>query len=500
MRHSVWGPSVLALASIPFAASAQDFDRPQGDEQARDDGTVIIVTGAQSEGEVSVGRNSLAKEEQPRSIQIYDAELVQQLKPQALEDLVTLSANVTFDGNNDGREVRFNIRGFENASILRDGFRVNSFGGVSNPELWNLERVEVLKGPDSIVYGEASPGGIVNLRTKRPQRDNFVRLALEAGSDPSFSPRFDINLASDSGMFSGRLVGLYEYDEGFRNFENPIETWSVSPSFRIDPAPGTVVTFIGEATVEDGQADFGIVLDEDGGLAVPRDFVIGHPQDRNKREFYMGGVDIEQRLLQGLTAEARVRYFDSSYQYNSLLLPNRYNPGDNTVLRVPAVQGNDGDELAAQFNLFGEFDLGGIRNRFTAGIDYRDSFTQTITRFDPSQRFFLDLDDPDYSILPPDGSTLPAFPGVPQEQERLGAFLQYYVNPTDRLLISAGVRYDTVESIDPDSGDILVDTDNTSLQAGARYEFSDAFSVFASYSESFAPSSSLDQFNELLPP
>jgi len=170
------------------------------------------------------------------------------------------------------------------------------------------------------------------------------------------------------------------------------------------------------------------------------------------------------------------------------------------VLRVPAVQGNDGDELAAQFNLFGEFDLGGIRNRFTAGIDYRDSFTQTITRFDPSQRFFLDLDDPDYSILPPDGSTLPAFPGVPQEQERLGAFLQYYVNPTDRLLISAGVRYDTVESIDPDSGDILVDTDNTSLQAGARYEFSDAFSVFASYSESFAPSSSLDQFNELLPP
>ena len=63
-----------------------------------------------------------------------------------------------------------------------------------------------------------------------------------------------------------------------------------------------------------------------------------------------------------------------------------------------------------------------------------------------------------------------------QEQERLGAFLQYYVNPTDRLLISAGVRYDTVESIDPDSGDILVDTDNTSLQAGARYEFSDAFS------------------------
>ncbi|MEM7703306.1 MAG: TonB-dependent receptor [Pseudomonadota bacterium] len=500
MKMIYWGASILAVAALAQPALAQATDQSADSQGVGDiDDGGIIVTGSQSEGEVSVGRNALRKEEQPRSIQIYDDALVQDLKPRALEDLVTLSANVTFDGNNDGREVRFNIRGFDNAPILRDGFRVNTFGGVSNPELWNLERVEVLKGPDSIVYGETSPGGIINLRTKRPQQENFAIIQVEAGTNLSFSPRFDVNLASDSGAISGRLVGLYEVDEGFRNFDNSIQTYSVSPSLRLDPVDGTVITFIGEATVEEGQADFGIVLNEDGELAVPRDFVIGHPQDENEREFYMAGVDVEQRIIPGLTAEGRVRYFESTYQYNNLLLPFRFTPGSGTVLRVPAIQGNDNDELAVQFNLFGEFDLGTTRHRFTAGMDYRDSFTQTITGFDPSSAFPLDLNDPDYSILPPT-DPLPPFPGPPQEQERVGLFLQYYFNPIENLLLSGGVRYDDVEEINPDTGEVTLVTTNTSLQAGARYEFSKQISLFASYSESFQPTGSLDLFNNVLPP
>ncbi|MEM6708940.1 MAG: TonB-dependent receptor, partial [Pseudomonadota bacterium] len=442
----------------------------------------IVVTGSQSTGAVSVGRNALSAIEQPRSIQIFDAELVQDFKPRALEDLVTLSANVTFDGNNDGREVRFNVRGFDNTPILRDGFRVNTFGGVSNPELWNLERVEVLKGPDSIAYGESSPGGIINLRTKRPQKENFFHIQTEVGSNFSVSPRVDLNVASDSGKVSGRLVGLYEIDEGQRDFNNDIETYSFSPTVRFDPFDGTIITFISEATVENGQSDFGIVLDEDGDLAVSRDFVINHPDDENKREFYMAGVDVEQKLLDDLTVEGRVRYFESTYQYSALFLPFRYIPGDGTVLRVPAIQGNDSDEIAAQLNFFGEFELGNTRSRFTAGVDYRDSFTQTITGFDPSQAFPLSLSDPDYSILPPDGSTLPPFPGAPQDQERYGAFLQYYFNPTEKLLISAGVRYDDVLIENSDTGAVSIDTDNTSIQAGILYEFSEAFSLFGNYS------------------
>ncbi|MEM8827108.1 MAG: TonB-dependent receptor, partial [Pseudomonadota bacterium] len=508
MRHSMRaGAGLLTLAVVQHAAMAQDaVQREEGDAAAPDsrpiveDDDMIIVTGSQSAGVVAVGRNALAKSEQARSIQIYDDKIVQDLKPEALEDLVTLSANVSFAGNTDGREVRFNIRGFDNAPILRDGFRVNSFGGVSNPELWNLERVEVLKGPDSIVYGEASPGGIINLRTKRPQQDNFLYLQTEFGTDPSASPRFDLNLAADSGLISGRLVALYEIDDTFRDFDNPIETYSVSPSLRIDPAEGTIITFIGEATVEDGQADFGTVLTEDGDLAVPRDFVINHPRDENRREFYMVGVDAEQRILDGLTAEGRVRYFESGYQYSSLFLPFTYDPSTRSVFRAPAVQGNDGDELAAQLNLFGEFGLGGTRHRFTAGVDYRDSFTETVTRFDPGGAIPLDLDNPDYSILPPPGDSLPAFPGVPQDQERVGVFLQYYFNPIDNLLINGGVRYDDVRLEDADTGATIRDFDNTSLQAGVRYEFSEAFSIFGSYSESFTPSTALDLFNEPLPP
>ena len=215
----------------------------------------IIVTGTQSQGAPAVGRNALLAEEQARSIQLYDVELIERMRPEGLEDIVNLSANVAFDGATDGRESRFIVRGFGGAPVLRDGFRVTSFGSVSDPEVFNLEMIEVLKGPDSITYGEANPGGLINLRTKRPRADDHTHLQMEVGSDASVSPRFDINRSV--GTSALRLVGLYRYDETFRDYDNANRTYSMLPTYRWDNADGTVITLLGEAVVEDLHADFG---------------------------------------------------------------------------------------------------------------------------------------------------------------------------------------------------------------------------------------------------
>lgn len=478
------GIGVLSIACA-FGVVAQDELSSAGEIEE------IVVTGTQDSGIASVGRNALDAKEQARSIQIFEADFLQLLKPANIEDVLVLSSNVVFAGNNDGRETSFSVRGFDSAPILRDGFRITSFGGVTDPEIFNLERAEVLKGPDSIVYGESNPGGIINLVTKRPVAEDITVFSMEVGSYPSYSPRFDINRAGDEVSF--RVVGLYDYDEGFRDYDEANERTSISPSVRWEPRDGTVITFIGEYVREENQADFGTALDFEGEFTADIEQVINHPDDWMERDFYMTGVDFQQQLSDNLALEARVRHFDTRYEYSALLLPLNYDPVSNLVFRVGAQQQQDTEEIAAQINLFGDVEIGGLRNRFTVGVDWRDTDQEGATRFDPTVPFFLDWGNPDYSILPPNTEDLPDFPPFETDAKRIGYFLQNHTNLTDKLLLSLGVRYDDTESNDDDY-------DETVFQVGLIYEFNENTSLFGNYSESFTPSFSRDRNNNLLDP
>lgn len=476
----------VMMAGTAMASTLDDAD-------AEDERRTIVVTGTQLKSEASVSRNALDKDEQARSLQIYDEEVIERVNPATLGDIVTLSANVTFDGTNDGRESGFVIRGFGAAPVLRDGFRVTTFGGVADPELFNLESVEVLKGPDSILYGESSPGGLINLRTKRPLDENRTLLQVEVGSNPSISPRFDVNRVAGDVAF--RVVGLYEYDDNWRAYDTANRKYSLVPTFRWDSGAGTVVTVLGEVVLEDIAADFGTAVDSNGRLTAPIKQVNNHPTDTFERDFYSVGIDFEQGLTQGLTAEARVRYFDATYDYGNILLPVAYDEVNNIYTRSAADQDNSNKEWAAQFNLFGDFDVGSLRNRFTLGADYRNSDTLGSTLFDPVTPYLLDWANPDYSQLPPPSNTIPDFGTFGTETDRYGIFFQNHLNITPQLLISTGVRYDKVK--EKGGGSV----DNTSFQIGGRYEFSEQLSVFASFSEAFEPTTTTFDVNgDLLPP
>ena len=486
---------VLCSGLSPSGLLAQDSESTQLEN--------ITILGTQDSGEVSVGRNSLSAAEQARSIQIFDQQFMSKLKPKNIQAVVTQSSNVVFTGNNDGRENTFAIRGFDNAPVLRDGFRINSFGGITDPEIFNLERVEVLKGPDSIVYGEANPGGIINLVTKRPEYSDHTIFSLEAGTNASFSPRFDVN-RSHGTFLSYRVVGLYDHDEGFRNYTKDMERYSLTPSLRWKPKQGTVLTFLGEYVREDGPADFGTAMNRNGDLTASIHQVNNHPTDTFDRHFYMTGLDFEHRVSDSLTAELRLRHFDTEYQFSMLWLPNSYDPDTRIYRRVAASQGQQTEEWATQLNLFGEFDLGNMSNRFVVGLDYRDTSSSGGGRYNPGIVSLIDWGNPDYSEQPLTGTeeNLPRY-GFEEESERYGVFVQNHIDITDRLLVSLGIRYDNVDTVAVPYGQTDVTknkTDKTVYQAAVRYRFNDAVSVFANYSESFNPAVNRDRNGKLLEP
>ena len=492
-------PCSLTLGISPLA-SAQDAAERSGTARME----TVEVFANRVVNDTSIGRNLLDVREMGRSIQIIDNSLIETVKPVAIEDILAFSSNISYLGDNDGRENSFVMRGFQSVPVLRDGFRVETFGGISDPELYNINRIEVLKGPDSILYGEANPGGLINMRMKRPLAEDHYEFSLDIGDNPSISPRFDLGggLGSGTGL-RYRLIGLYQHNDGWRDYDNGNERFFIAPSLSWAITDRTLLTVLAEFTEDDFPADFGTAIDADGNLTAPRGQVNNHPQDTIERHARTVGADLAHQFSSQWQAEVRVRYFETGYDYSALFLPFGLDLASFQYLRVPAQQAQDNEEIAAQFNMNGDFMVGGMRNRTSAGVDYRASTVENATRFNPGSAAFLEWRNPDYSEAPPPAADIPLAPGFYSNEDitRVGVFLQNHLNLTEQLMLSAGVRYDDVER-DPLQGSSTSSQgyDNTSFQAGLRYDVMETTSLFANYSESFSPNFALDKNSQVLPP
>ena len=481
----------IAGATTSSFALANNFDDTSVEK--------IHVRGTQHQEDASsILRNGLELKEIARSVQILDNEFIQEVKPRNLQNILAFTSNLTFEGPNDGRQTSFTLRGFPRPPVLVDGFRMSEWGGVNEPELWNIEQVEVLKGPDSILFGESNPGGLINMRAKRAGKNVGNQVVLEAGNYGYVSPKVDLATSINDSTHV-RVLGLYSDDETFRDYAQNKERTFVAPSIKFEASENLIFTLFAEHTEEDVPADFGGVVDmETGEMVGP----IGQPNngkyDTMERHVKIYGLDTDYNLNENWFLSARVRHMESGFKYSALWLPAGFNAETNSVMRVAANQNQRTKEDAAQLSASGDFDFGTMRNRFVIGVDMRDTYDVTWGRWSPAMSNMLDWANPDYETDPqPDLSELPAYGGPPSDTKRSGLFAQNYLNVTDDFIISAGVRRDSMERVRADQ---VQDMDNTSMQFGATYNITSDVTAYISYSESFNPSSSLDKNNNYLPP
>ena len=178
------------------------------------------------------GRINGSLRDVPLSIQIIPQQIIEDQQATGLEEVLENAAGVTFLGNNDGRVFEAAIRGFREARIARDGF--GGFSGFSAdsaaPETANLERVEILKGP-STLFGQAEPGGIINLVTKKPLAEPYYNLQFQAGNRNFYSPSIDLSgPLTEDGRLLYRFNALYRTEESFRNFEDSLDRFFIAPT------------------------------------------------------------------------------------------------------------------------------------------------------------------------------------------------------------------------------------------------------------------------------
>ena len=301
-------PLSCLLASLPVLAVEPPKELLKASE-------TMLVTGTAMKVEVPMA-------ETPRAVSVVNREDLDQHAVQQLDESLryrsgVLSGLYGSDNNTDW----FKVRGFDAASYL-DGNRLFGTGYyVWTPEPFGLESVEVLKGPASILYGEAPPGGVINAISKRPTAARRL-LDLQLGSRDHRQIGVDVSDAlTDNSRY--RMVALYKERDGVLDGTYNDRVY-LAPSVTFDLSDRTSLTLLASFLHDEGVPTNGFfpvygTLNTSGGQIDPSTNLSQPDYDRNRNTQISTGYELAHQLNQTWEFKQNVRF-----NYNDLLLRQTY--------------------------------------------------------------------------------------------------------------------------------------------------------------------------------
>lgn len=448
----------------------------------------------QNEAKPELNRTQISKEDTAKSIQTFNKTFIEDAQLQSIEDIIEMSSNTLYTGDNHGRTNDISMRGFSGVPILLDGIRITN--KLAHPEVYNIESVEILKGPDSLQYGQSSPGGLVNLVTKKPTKESLAKIELEVSDNPSYSPKIDLGGAinEDKSLYF-RLTSVLKYDEGWTNSNTDTNKVFIAPSLSYDINDNNVITFVTEYTNEKTPSSFGTYVNSKGELVASIKNMSSHPDEEFEKTQKIAGFDIDS-IYDTWNSNFKYRYIDYEGENENVAFPFMYQEATGNLLRFFAIQNQKNQEHALQYTLNKETDIFGLNNKFSLGADYNKAYSETIMFADMTTFYPIYLANPNYESL----TSLKDHPNATDMStpktsvESYGIFLQDHINLTNKLIFSAGIRYDEVKPKDSQKSDA------TTPQFGLVYHLTPETILFTNYSQSFTPTSRQDKAGNILDP
>ncbi|MEM8639735.1 MAG: TonB-dependent receptor [Cyanobacteria bacterium P01_G01_bin.54] len=475
----------------------------------------ILVTGDQDSYLVpdasTATRTDTPLRDIPHSIQVIPRQIIEDQQAIRLEDVLQNAAGVISLGNEDGRGSEFSIRGFDDAPVLRDGFRLPVFAGdPAGAEVANLERVEVLRGPASILYGQVEPGGVISLVTKQPLSEPYYNIQLQGGSRDFLSSSIDLSgPLTEDGRLLYRLNMLYRQEDSFRDYDNNLERFFIGPSltFLIDDRTDLNISL--EYVKDNEPANFGTIALGDTVAPVPLERVTNNPGDIIEQTYFSLGYTLEHRFNDNWQLRNQFRYISSSFDYGGVFPFPAFPQDDSGDLpRLFVARNGEMNAYSLYTNIQGTFKTGSIKHTLLAGVDLVQWREFDFQRFDFAAPNVLNLFNPDY----PDPATFPADEDIPIvvdriiETKQLGIYLQDQIDLTDNLIVVAGLRYDAVDFMSTDSVAVFFEPETEQYndavipRIGVVYQPIEPISLYASYARSFSPNFATDADGNILPP
>lgn len=481
-RSTVAACLALGLSSAALAQS--DSIEPDDSSQTIDE---ITVTGYASRVATKFETPVM---ELPQGVTIVPLWLLDDQQALTLTEAIRNVSGAVMSTTWRGAYDNYAIRGFianQNTNLRRNGVGVNKFGQLLDA---NAERVEVLKGPSSLLYGTLDPGGIINIQTKRPLSEQALVADLRVGSFDQVEGRLDVTgPVSDQVLY--RVNAALEQRDSYRDVVS-YENAFLSSAFTFLPGDRTQLDVEFEFKDEEGTSDNGIA-------APTTDFAVF---DSLPDSTFLGEEDaVFERSRVAVFSDLQ-HEFSSQWKTRAVLNFARYDrhPTD-VVLRALQDDGRtinrrldsreqELDWLYAEINVDGTFETGNIQHRLTLGSNF-DS-TRRDERFSRTNIDPIDIFEPVHTGLPTD---IPLLRETELNIDTLGVYLQDQLRFGESLIVLLGLRYTTFDQDNNNlttGAEVSYTADEFTPQFGVVYRAQPWLSLYASYSESFAPTLRLD--------
>lgn len=447
---------------------------------ADDDANSIVATQSSAGGKIATDILEI-----PASVSVITAKEIEQRGADDVEQVIQYTAGVTTDFYGaDDRFDFFKIRGFD-AFTYRDGLPIGRpFGGVRE-EPYAFERVEVLKGAASTVYGVSDPGGAVNYVTKRPKSEQFGEVYVTGGSFDHFETGFDFgdNITKDETL-SYRITGKLQDADAEYDFSRDDEKFLMG-GLTWRPSDATNLTVVYDHLNRDG-------VPGSGGHPVGTDFdrsrFFGEP-DFNYRGTDRDTLSVmfDHDFGSGLSFSSNARYSqadtDFGYAYISAT------PTDGSTVASRAFFGNDSsrENLVVDAHLQYDTSFHNIESRSLIGIEYNDDTSDNDSYFAPAPS--IDWTDPVFTGAP---GALPLFASRSNDQRTKAVYLQQNLTFADKFIATVGLRNDWLDleqSNNLTGATVQDELSEFTSRFGLTYKLTDEWAPYASYAESVVPAS-----------
>ncbi|MCN1886338.1 ferrichrome porin FhuA [Escherichia coli] len=474
----------------------------------------------------------------PQSISVVTAEEMALHQPKSVKEALSYTPGVAVGTRGASNTYDYLIiRGFaadgQSQNNYLNGLKMQgNFYNDAVIDPYMLERAEIMRGPVSVLYGKSSPGGLLNMVSKRPTTEPLKEIQFKAGTDSLFQTGFDFSDAlDDDGVYSYRLTGIARSANAQQKGAEE-QRYAIAPAFTWRPDDKTNFTFLSYFQNEPETGYYGWLPKEGtveplpNGKRLPTDFNEGAKNNTYSRNEKMVGYSFDHEFNDTFTVRQNLRFAQnkvsqkSVYGYGMCSDP-LYTKDDDALkaspcLSIPQSEWNhtltrqyviDNEKLenfSVDTQLQSKFATGSVEHTLLTGVDFMRMRNDIDSRFGyagsvaPSDIYNLDRSDFDFGAHPdPSGPYR-----VLLKQKQTGLYVQDQAQ-WDKVLVTLGGRYDWAEqsSFNRDYGN-KSDRDDKQFtwRGGVNYLFDNGVTPYFSYSESFEPASLTDANGDLFAP
>lgn len=526
-RHII----TIALLAISLPAIAQMKYTPETDTlriQEIED-IQLHKTGNPNKARPMSSKSNLTIMENPQPIAIVTHEIIEQQQSKQLSDVLQNVNGLYITSSRGNSQDSFGGRGFNfgNDNIFKNAARVNS--GVF-PEVSGLERVEVLKGGNAMLYGNVAAGGVVNLITKKPRFEFGGSVGFSAGSWDNYKSTVDF-YGPLSKKVAFRVNGAYENAASFRDVVSS-EKYYFNPSFAFNIGENSQLIVEADYLKNDFTPDFGIgsFTNKDGSYALntilPRTAFVGTDWQFQNVEQATTGITFNHQFSDVWTLNAVASYQNYTKDYFSTeRVQWSYDAANRLNWKRPLNRTyNEQNYTSLQLNLNGEIKTGWVNHKILVGTDGDYGTNDSYTYLNPTNNksygtsYFYGTNGSSAGTIYLDDAATWASGAIPDAvrkdrnripTQRFGIYLQDYIELSDKFKVLAGLRWSYIENKESEKKTFA---DNTiansagtvdrafSPKAGLVYMPNNNLSVFATYTNSFSANTGRDLNDQSLTP